>query len=339
MSDKKTENFVVGMDIGYSNLVASFGFSDQTKPERTTILPAGAGPLALLPRDVMGGHSLDGAALVQIDGESWVAGVQPERLSGKSRELHEDYPATDVYRALFYATLALAEREVIDVLVTGLPVNQYSDQALREKLAERLKGKHQVTAKTSVTVKDVYIVPQPAGTYLTALQETSAGDPLADSLDSGLTLVLDPGFFSVDWVAFENGDMGADTAGTDLRAMSRVLDATADLMHEDYGIRPTVHRIEAAVRAGRKDIVFQGKRVDFEEYFKKASKAVADSVLVTLRSSLRDKAGSSIDAIIAGGGGGASYIDSAKEAFPNAIVTTVSDPVTSNSVGFWHCAR
>lgn len=331
--------FIMGLDVGYSNLVISCGEKSVGEPEKVIVLPVGAGPYDLLPSDIRGGRNLDEAALVQIDGEAWAAGVQPGLFAGMSRVLHEDYPGTKAYKALFYAALIKAERDVIDVLVTGLPASQFNEPERRQQLVKRLQGTHQVTPKTSVTVNEVFVVPQPAGTYLTALHETGAGDELAASFDGGMVLVLDSGFFSVDWVAFENGVMVQDTAGTDLRAMSRVLEVTADLMFADFGGRPSVLRIEAAVRTGEKHIIFQGKKTDFKEYYDRVSRSIADSVLVAMRSSLRGHASANIDAVILGGGGGESYMESAREAFPNAVVLTINDPVTSNAKGFWHCGR
>lgn len=331
--------FVMGFDAGYSNLICSYGEQAAGTPERTVILPAGAGPLELLDRDAFGAHKLDGAARVVIDGTPWAAGVQPERFSGKSRELHADYPSTDVYRALFYAGLSMSERDHIDTVVTGLPVSQFYDERFRDALRKRLTGTHEISPKKTVTVDEVLVVPQPAGTYLTALHEIQEEDELAASLESGMVLVLDAGFFSVDWVTIQDGNIATGTADTDLRAMSRVLEATADLMQEDYSARPEVSRIERAVREQQDLIVFQGKRIDFTDYYRRAAKQVADSVLVALRSSMRDRAGSSVDAVILAGGGGSCYLESARETFPNAVIAKLADPVRSNAVGFWHCGR
>jgi hypothetical protein len=41
--------------------------------------------------------------------------------------------STNQYKALFYAALALTEQPVIDVLVTGLPVDQFKDENTRKK--------------------------------------------------------------------------------------------------------------------------------------------------------------------------------------------------------------
>lgn len=126
--------FVLGLDIGYSNLKMVMGHKGGEV--RTVIMPVGAGPLELMPQQLTGGA---GASIqVVIDGEKWVAGVEPDRLQGWERELHGDYPSTNPYRALFYAALLMSEQKEIDVLVTGLPVSQYMEVERREALKARL---------------------------------------------------------------------------------------------------------------------------------------------------------------------------------------------------------
>ena len=112
------KKFILGLDIGYSNLKIAMGFKGGHVT--TTVLPVGAGPLALMPQQLTGGEG--NCIQVVIDDEKWVAGVEPDRLQGWNRELHDDYPATKPYKALFYAALLLSEQKEIDVLVTGLPV-------------------------------------------------------------------------------------------------------------------------------------------------------------------------------------------------------------------------
>lgn len=92
---------------------------------QTKTLPVGAGPEELMPSTLSGG--VGDCIRVLINNEHWVAGVEPDRLQSWSRELHQDYPSTNAYMALFYAALLITEQEDIDVLVTGLPVSQYID--------------------------------------------------------------------------------------------------------------------------------------------------------------------------------------------------------------------
>lgn len=155
--------FVLGLDIGYSNLKIAMGHKDEGMT--TKVLPAGAGRVELMPRNMSAGMGNDFLQVV-INGEKWAAGVEPSRLQGWERELHRDYKSTDVYKALFYAALLVSEQTEIDMLVTGLPVDQAKDEQQRNELIDLLKGAHQITPKLEVTVKDVLVVPQPAGAYM-----------------------------------------------------------------------------------------------------------------------------------------------------------------------------
>lgn len=68
--------FVLGLDIGYSNLKMAMGYKGEEA--RTVVMPVGAGPLELMPQQLTGGAGT--CIQVVIDGEKWVAGVEPDRL-------------------------------------------------------------------------------------------------------------------------------------------------------------------------------------------------------------------------------------------------------------------
>ena len=132
--------YVVGQDIGYSNLKIAFGTSDG---EMTTVIrPAGAAP-----KEHFGsrfdGKKQDDFLHVNVDGQDFVAGVSTDRAEMWERSLHADYAKTDSYKALFHAGLLLTGQKEIDLLVTGLPVSQFQDEALREDLRKRFHWRAQ----------------------------------------------------------------------------------------------------------------------------------------------------------------------------------------------------
>lgn len=66
--------FVLGLDIGYSNLKMAMGHKGEEA--RTVVMPVGAGPLELMPQQLTGGA---GASIqVVIDGEN---GLQASSLT------------------------------------------------------------------------------------------------------------------------------------------------------------------------------------------------------------------------------------------------------------------
>lgn len=325
------KQFILGLDIGYSNLKIAMGFKGGHVT--TTVLPVGAGPLALMPQQLTGGEG--NCIQVVIDDEKWVAGVEPDRLQGWNRELHDDYPATKPYKALFYAALLLSEQKEIDVLVTGLPVSQFMNPELREALKKRLEGEHQITPKRSVTVKSVVVVPQPAGAYMDIVSSTK-DEGLLEVLQEGKTVVIDPGFFSVDWVALEEGEVRYHSSGTSLKAMSVLLEAINLLIQEDHGGSPGIEKIEKAIRSGKDEILLFGQKVGLKEYLDRESFNVAQNALVQMRTSMRED-GMDADVVLLAGGGAEAYKAAAKELFPKSRIVMTGDPLVANAKGFWFC--
>ncbi len=323
--------FVLGLDIGYSNLKLTMGFKDA--PPATRVFPAGAAPCELLPRQ-LSGDAGDGTRVV-IDGEHWVAAVAPARLQGWERELHDDYPATNAYKALFHAALLMAGQKEIDVLVTGLPVARYLETQHRDSLRRRLGGEHRITPRRSVTVKLVMVVPQPAGAYLDAVASIS-DEGLLERFRHGKTVVIDPGFFSVDWVALEEGEIRYRASGTSLKAMSVLLRETARLIREDHGAAPAVEKLEKALHGGEKEIFLYGEKIAVAGYCERAAEKVTHNALVAMRKSMRED-GMDADVVLLAGGGATAYREAVRALFPKSAMLVRDDPVAANARGFWQC--
>lgn len=331
--------FVLGLDVGYSNLVIAYGHSDAQQPLKVLTMPAAAVPISKMPGALTGEVDLGlGARVLVDDEEPWVAGIDPSRLDTWSRELHADYPSTKIYRALFHAALVACETDEIDLVVTGLPVNQFQDKELRSSLVERLKGEHRIAKKRTINVKDVVVVPQPSGTFMYALDEAqSQGSEVMDAIEHGRSIVIDPGFYSVDWVMLDRGGILHSSSGTDLNAMSKVIEQARSLIEADHGTAPAIERIEQAVRTGETDILFRGRRMHIGEYLEQASATVANAAFSKIKASLRMN--SDLDVAILGGGGADSYRKVVEDAFPGILIAHPKQPVVSNAVGFWLCGK
>src|SRR5271165_1881726 len=325
--------FVVAVDVGYSNLKVLAGMAG-TAPA-VTILPAGAGPLAAMP-DRLGPGRDDRHLVVNVnvDGAAWAAGVEPGRLQNWERELHPDYPATAAYRALFHAALLVSGQERVDRLVTGLPVAQHQDTARRERLHAALIGVHQVTPERQVTVEQVDILPQPVGAYLDAM-----GSAAVDAVfDTARTLVIDAGFFSVDWVLIDGGELRSANSGSSTNAMSLLIEAADDLIRQDHGDRLGLDQIEKALRAGSGTVSLFGSPVELAPYVAAAAKRTAAAAITAVRQSMRSER-RAVDVVLLTGGGAAIYANAAREAYPRSQVVVPADPVLANARGFWDYVR
>ncbi|WP_353251121.1 ParM/StbA family protein [Salinisphaera sp. T31B1] len=319
-------NVVVGLDIGYSNVGVVSG--PPGRPQ-AYCMPAGAGSIKLLPKALRG--TLDtGYTVTTAQGDTWVAGVEPDRLQGWSRDLHDDYPSSDTYRALFHAALLRAGHRSVAHLITGLPVTQYLDTDRREKLAHSLTGVHRVADGFDVTIENVSVLPQPAGGYMD--YATSTTD--VELAEDGRILIIDPGFYSVDWVAIQGGEIRHTASGSSVKAMSMLLAAADDLLFEQYGQRYGMHRIEQTIREGRENIFIGGKKIALHPVIAHAAADTTSSALRELRQSLRGDM-SGFDLLLLVGGGAGYYEDAARAVFPGTRVQKIDDPVNANARGFW----
>ncbi|WP_291984561.1 ParM/StbA family protein [Candidatus Accumulibacter sp. ACC007] len=318
---------VLGIDIGYSNLKLACG--DPGGEPRVVLRPAGAAPADRLGEKIASDGEED-FLRVLVNGEPFVSGLSPDRAELWSRELHEDYPSTASYRALFHAGLLLSELEQIDRVVTGLPVNQYLDPALRERLAGQMRGEHQITPRRRVTVSEVKVVPQPVGGFVDYVW----GLPDASEIEDSRVLVVDPGFFSVDWLLISNGELRRQSCGTSLEASSVILDEAVRLIAQDFGGNVGRERLEHTLRKGHAQVRLLGERVEIAPYVKKAADKVGPIVTTRLRESLR-KENASADLVLLVGGGAGFFEEAIKDAFPQLKVSTTEAPVFANVRGFW----
>jgi len=320
----------MGLDVGYSNVIAAFG--DGTGAPERIVRPSQAAPLSILPGDA---GLRAGEVLVDVEGEQWVAFAAPGRVQ-EGRELHEDYTASKAYEALFKGALlnAAGEGDVIDVLVTGLPVTQARDDAYVDGLIARMTGTHRVSAKRQITVKSVQVVAQPIGT-LTDIYCTSEH---ADVIEESVSLIIDPGFFSVDWVLFDHRELVSQSSSSSLNAMSVLLAACNEEIAKDEGGIPGVEKIEHALQSGKDFILLFGRKIQLKEYLDRAAARVIPGVFVEIKQKLRFLKGRAIDCVILGGGGASIYESYAKAEFPESLVVRPTDAICSNAFGFYQIA-
>lgn len=316
---------ILGIDIGYSNLKGAFGVTGESP--KTFLRPAGAAPADRF------GARFDGKAHsdflhVLVDGQEFVAGVSSDRAEMWSRSLHADYAASQSYKALFHAGLLLSGMDRIDMLVTGLPVSQYLDESRREAVAKQMQGVHQVTPKRAITVEKVKVIPQPVGGLLDYIAHENA------DIEDARVLVVDPGFFSVDWIVIANKDLHRQSSGTSLNASSVVLEEASRLIAKDHGAAVITETLENAIREGKTTVLVLGQRVEIAPYVERASQTVGPVIVESIQKSLRIE-NKMPDLVVLVGGGAVFFREALQSAFPRLAVVTPPEPVYANARGFW----
>lgn len=316
---------ILGIDIGYSNLKLAFG---PTGANPTTVLrPAGAAPA-----DRFGtrfdGREHDDFLRVLVDGEAYVAGVSADRAELWSRSLHADYHSGPSYKALFRAGLLLSGMAHIDTLVTGLPVSQYLDDARRNAVERLMSGTIAITHDRHVTIDKVRVIPQPIGGLLDHVSQDSS------DLEDARILVIDPGFFSVDWVMVSHKTLQRNSSGTSQNASSVVLEEACKLIAKDLGSEVSAETLENAIRNGKPSVLVGGQRVQLASYLANASRTVGQVIANTIQKALRTER-QTVDLVVLVGGGAEFFRVAIQETFPQLSVVTPSEPVFSNARGFW----
>ncbi len=322
---------VLGIDIGYSNLKIAYGNANEGL--KTALRPAGAAPA-----DRFGsrfdGRAQDDFLHVLVDEEPFVAGVSSDRAEMWERSLHADYSKTPSYKALMHAGMLLSGMNEIDVLVTGLPVSQFNDPAKRTELEQKFSGKHQITPKRTVNVNRVKVIAQPVGGLLDYIDQQDEAETGFTIDDDARVLVVDPGFFSLDWVLVSNGQLQRQSSGTSVKASSVLLEQAARLIAEDHGGTPSTESLENAMRNGKQTILVMGQRVDIQPYITRASEAMASVTADAIQKSLRIESVSP-DVVVMVGGGAKFFEKAVREAFSKLKVVMPKDPVFSPARGFW----
>jgi len=319
---------IVGLDIGYSNLKVCFGTSNKDMSKH--VFPVGV--VIDDRRDGLRGTTPKGSEIVKVDEQQYIACLSPSDIAlDYQRVLLENYPETIEYKALLHASLIKTKSSVIDLIVTGLPVDQFITPGKREALTQLIKGTHEVFEGVFVEVKDVIVVPQPLGSYSL---ETSSNDDLLDSL----VLVLDPGFFSVDWAVMQDGNLLRGALGTSKLAISSIYEEAVRLIRNETGGRTNINMIEKAIVHQREYIKVFGERVQLTPFLEQATVSISSNIKKELESVLR-KSNIDIDYVLLTGGGSMLYKNIAKEMFPHSKTITTNEYVLSNAKGFYQIAK
>jgi plasmid segregation protein ParM len=267
------------------------------------------------------------------------------------RDVTDEFYRGAIYEALAKGALrymAEAGDGTIDVLVMGLPVNQYNDDQRRDYLRQTYEGEIDLGDGKRITVRRVVVQAQPMGGYA-ALEEhldelnevirqtKGALQPLqsADELDALSVLMIDPGEHTLDWLLIQQGTINPRASGAASDAgRHRVLRAVQDALSKDVG-RPlgpsVVPHINEAMRL-QKPVKLSGVAHDLTKYEPQVMSVVEDS-LNRMIDGLRD-AHEIVDLIVLVGGHPERYREVLMRRFPAIPVFIMPEAMSANVRGF-----
>jgi plasmid segregation protein ParM len=267
------------------------------------------------------------------------------------RDVTDEFYRGAIYEALTKGALrymAEAGDSTIDVLVLGLPVNQYNDAKRRDYLQFKYEGAIDIGDGKQVNVRKVLVQAQPMGGYaalgehvdeLNAVISSTRGalKPLAsaDALDDLSVLMIDPGEHTLDWLLIQQGSINPRASGAASDAgRHRVVRSVQEALAAEIG-RPlgpaTMPRINDALR-GRTPVKLAGVAHDLDRFEPGIMSVVEDSVN-RMVDGLRD-AHEIIDLMVLVGGHPERYRDVLVNRFPAIPVFVMPRSMAANVRGF-----
>lgn len=267
------------------------------------------------------------------------------------RDVTDEFYRGAIYEALTRGALRYmreAGDEQIDILVLGLPVNQYNDAKRRDYLRSTFEGSIEVGDGKSVLVRRVIVQAQPVGGYaaidehldqLNAVIAATGGAltplPSGDSLEDLAVLMVDPGEHTLDWLLVQQGVINPRASGAASDAgRHRVVRAVQDALSAQIGrpLGPSVMpRINDALRLGT-PVKLSGVAHDLSG-FEPVVVSVIDDSINRMIDGLRD-AHELIDLVVLVGGHPEHYRELLAKRFPAIPVFVLPDALYANVRGF-----
>lgn len=296
---------------------------------------------------------------VKIGGASYEVGpgvLQAQTGNDVGREIGESWSRSDMYRAVMLGALHYMNVDHIDLLVLGLPVNQYLSEDRCNRLADEYRGTLELPEGRKVTIKRVEIRPQPfggyveAGNYIDQVNESiravkkAAGDSALavdelaspeEIIDKNCVLVVDPGEHTLDWLLVDKGVINTKASGAASDSgRHRIVRDVQRAIEKDLerAINPSnLSRINEALRTNT-PLKLGGKLIDLSAYKTVVAQSVADPIsrLIEGLRGLEDR----IDLIFVVGGHPEIYERALKERFPYTPVTVLKESLYANVRGF-----
>jgi len=265
--------------------------------------------------------------IIEIDGVNYEVGPDVELVQRAVavRNMDDDYVTSPGYVALLRGAMAYMKKDVIDVLVVGLPV---SIMKLRRAQLERLvTGEHAITKDRSVTVRHARVLAQPHGALIDYSSRAKDGRQVLKQTN----LVIDCGYRTFDWLLTLGLKPVETRSGSVPRGMYDVLREIAERIGNTIGSPYYAYsKLDQALRRGEAPVI-DGREFNIEPALTAARQVAAEAV-TEMKRALQGT--SDVDNIVLVGGSAFFFKPVIESMLTNRHVITVKDSEFSNLRGF-----
>lgn len=271
--------------------------------------------------------------MVEINGRRYEVGPDVEGAlpTYYSRVLNPNYTESPQYLALARGAMTMMSVSHIDRLILGLPVESLG--AKRAALEARFVGVHPTANGGRVMVRSVATFAQPVGGLIAYIVENNA----AQLAKGQLNLVIDPGYFTYDFVVTNGVSPIEARSGSVNGGVSAVLQHIArqvsKQIHERYD---NLLSIERALETGCPLVVF-GREEPLDRYIDPNTLAPIDEAVDLMINKIGT--GGDIKSILLVGGGARLYLPAIRRRLPRHPVHLVDNPEFANVRGFQYAGE
>lgn len=334
------------LELGFGSTSMVTGVNKDGSPEILTF-PSIVSQVDPSKRDLGAGLNDRNTVQVSINGSQYEIGVDASLSSDKNngRVLNNKYITSEQYQALLFGSLVYMNESEIDLLVLGLPVENWHR---KEELKNLVIGEHEINGKT-FNIKDCWVIVQPMGGLLAHANDS--GQEAFNEMREQTILSLDPGFGTWDFILSKGLILNDSRSGGVEQGMSAVLASVARVLKmafPDLGAIPLEQIDEAFYKhgdhiriSGRKYPfpVCQGKDLNGNEvdvHFD-VRPAILNITSAALTSTLNKVgSGGDIDLILLMGGPHKVFLPAVQEAYPTHEIVIVRSPLTAICAGMYY---
>ena len=265
------EKIVRSIDLGYGQTklikdITAKGIIKTATFPSMTVLANASNSLVV---DSTNQHDVE---LVEHDTNIYKAGVDIHLLSNSysNRVLNKDFIQSNDYHVLMKAALLMMKTEFIDVLVLGLPVNKLKSGA--QYLQSTWRGEIKLNSKNKVQVNKVVVTPQPLGGFY----KFASSFEDFQSIKSKSTLIIDVGFFTVDWLVIKDMKL-AGANGSYEGGMSFLLSQIEEKIGKSINNPITQNKIDSYFY--KNELVYlDGEKIDMKPFNSLINSTVDQSI-------------------------------------------------------------
>lgn len=274
------------------------------------------------------GTSARNTFIIEIDDDQFEVGPDVSLVVGQTNGgtfLSDEFPLSKNYKALVFGAIKQMTANHIGHLVLGLPVHTL-DRFSRD-LKRIFTGTFKLTDR-NVTIQKVSVLAQPVGTLVRCKAENM-------NIRNGINhLIIDPGYYSTDWVVANGFRVLADRSGGKVSGVSPILRNICELISKDIDTRfDQVERVNDAIR-NKTNLRIMGRDFTFDElwgYVIKSEPIISDCINQIIS---KVKTFTDIESVILSGGGSTYYSNVCKSRFSPLPINTLTNPEFANVVGF-----